>query len=341
MGLLSSPLGTLYLYLRLKLFGFRGIKKYGSTIYLCTQCNKCHLAGLRRALMKSAVEHKAEPRSLTSLRDSILKYGSPYGKPEFRFALLPKTYTNTSSRVFFTGCTACYRAPELVISALALLESAGIEFSIMPDEICCGYPLYSLGYVREGYELARRNIEMLKKRGIKEIITLCPSCQLTFKTFYRRDFPDFNIQVKHILEVIKPKIAVSDIALTVHNPCHVDEEVAKLAWKTLEGCKVWKSAYPCCGAPLLSHHPETAVEIAQQIMRTKKGSYVTTYCPSCYLILSNVAPDKVIDLYTLLRVQSKDDVKQLKKWVSGLPELARSIRQRRLAPKSDSTPPET
>ena len=97
MELLSSPLGSLYLYLRMKIFGFRGIKKYGSKIFLCTQCNRCHLAGLRRALAKSAVEHKAEPKNLNRLRNSILKYGSPYGKPEFRFALLPKTYTNNSS----------------------------------------------------------------------------------------------------------------------------------------------------------------------------------------------------------------------------------------------------
>ena len=340
MEILASPLGSFYLYLKLKILGFRGIKKYGSRIYLCTQCNRCHLAGFRRALAKSAVEHKAEPKSLTLLRNSILKYGSPYGKPEFRFALLPKTYTNTSSRVFFAGCTSCYRAPELVISALALLEASKIEFSIMPDEICCGYPLYALGYVQEGYELARRNIEMLKKRGVKEIITLCPSCYLTFKTFYRRDFPNFNIQVKHILEVLKPKIAVSGLPLTVHDPCHVDEEVVKNAWKALEGCRVWKSAKPCCGAPLLSHHPETAVEIAQQIMGAKRGRYLTTYCPSCYLTLSRVEPDKVIDLYTLLRAQSKDDIKRLKEWVAGLPALARSLRRRRLAPKSVSTPSE-
>lgn len=338
MELLPSPLGSVYLYLRLKILGFRGIKKYGSKIFLCTQCNKCNLASLRRALAKSSVEHGAEPKNLTMLRNSIMKYGSPYGKPEFRFALLPKTYTNTSSTVFFAGCTSCYRTPELLISALAMLEASKIEFSIIPDEICCGYPLYASGYVKEGKELAQRNIEILKARGVKEIITLCPSCLIAFKEFYRRDFPDFDIEVKHVLEVLKPEIAVSGLSLTVHDPCHVDPKVVEIASKALKGSKVWKSSKPCCGASLLSHHPETGAEIAQQIISAKKGLYVTTYCPSCYLTLSHVEPDKVIDLYTLLRAQSKDDIKRLKEWTKSLPALARS---QRLAPRSVSTSPET
>lgn len=331
-GLLSSPLGSIYLYLKMKLFGFKSIKSYRDA-FLCTQCNKCYLASLRSALMKSFIEHGAEPRNLTMLRNAIVKYGNPYGKPEFRFALLEKNYNNNnSSRVFFAGCTPTYRAPELFISALELLEDSKIEFSIMPEEICCGFPLYTQGYVKEAHELAQQNVKMFEEKGVKEIITACPGCYQAFKTFYKR-FPSFKVQVKHIFEVIVPKSELSRLSITIHDPCHLNEKIAKVAWKALEGCRVRATKEPCCGGIILPHNPQIATEIAQRTIKATTDRHITTLCPLCYLTLSRIEPKKMIDIYTLLRASSGKDIRKLKEWRKELHERARLLRRRRRTKK--------
>ena len=315
--LLTSPLGTLYLSLKLKVGGFKRIDTYRDSVFLCTSCDRCNHADQRIALKNSFVEHEAEPESLTSIRQSLSKYGNPYGSSESRFAFLSKPSVGGSSTVFFVGCASCYRVPELAVSALTLLEASHIEFSLIPDENCCGYSLYMLGDIRKAREMVQQNIKTFKEMGIKEIITLCPACHLAFETLYAES-PEFDIQVRHILEVLRPESQLSGLSVIIHEPCHLEDGVRKIARESFRGCRVRKSREPCCGAPLLSYNPEVGIEIAQQIPKETVGDYVTTYCPSCYLILSRMEPDRVIDFYTLLRASSADDVKKLKGWADNL-----------------------
>ncbi len=316
-GLLTSPFGVIYLYLKLKIRGFRSIDKYRDPIFLCTACNRCGLADQRRALKNSFVEHGAEPESLTSIRRSLSEYGNPYGSTKPRFAFLSEPTVRGSSTALFVGCTSCYRVPELAASALAMLEASHIEFSLIPNESCCGFSLHMMGDVRKAREMAQQNIKMFREMGIKEIITLCPACHLAFETFYA-EYPEFDIQVRHILEVLRPESQISGLSVTIHDSCHLEKKVGKIAQESFKGCRVQKSKEPCCGAPLLSYNPEVGTEIAQQITEGAISDYITTYCPSCYMILSRVEPERVIDFYTLLRASSADDVKRLKEWAENL-----------------------
>ncbi len=330
-GLLSSPIGSIYLYLKLKIFGFKSIKSYRDA-FLCTQCNKCILASVRNALMKSFIEHKAEPRNLTLLRNAIIKYGNPYGKPEFRFALLKKNYNNKSQNIFFAGCTSTYRVPELFISALELLEGSKIEFGILPEEICCGFPLYTQGYIKEALDLAQRNIKMFNEKDVKEIITICPGCYQAFKNFYRR-FPNFKVQVKHVFEIVKPTSELSRLSITIHDPCHLDRKISRVAWEAFRGCRVRGTKEPCCGGILLPHSPQIATEIAQRTIKATTDRHITTLCPLCYFILSRIEPNRMIDIYTLLRANSGKDIRKLKEWRKELHEHARLVRRTRVTKK--------
>ena len=316
-GLLTSPFAVIYLHLKLKIGGFRSIDKYRDHIYLCTACNRCGLADQRRVLKNSFVEHGAEPESLNSIRRSLSEYGNPYGSSEPRFAFVSEPTVGGSSTALFVGCTSCYRVPELAASALALLEASHIELSLIPDEGCCGFSLYMMGDIRKAREMAQKNIKMFREMGIKEMITLCPACHLAFETLYA-EYPEFDIQVRHILEVLRPESKLFGLSMTLHDSCHLEKKVGKIARESFKGCRVQKSKEPCCGAPLLSYNTEVGIEIAHQITEGAISDYITSYCPSCYMILSRIEPEKVIDFYTLLRAPSADEVKRLKEWAENL-----------------------
>ena len=61
------------------------------------------------------------------------------------------------------------------------------------EEKCCGDSLRRLGNEYVFDQLARENIEMFKKYGVKKIITYCPHCFSTLKNDYRQYGADFEV----------------------------------------------------------------------------------------------------------------------------------------------------
>ena len=58
-----------------------------------------------------------------------------------------------------------------------ILLKAGVDLGMLgKDEICCGSPVARIGDRETFMGLALRNIEMLNKSGVKEIVAFCPGC---------------------------------------------------------------------------------------------------------------------------------------------------------------------
>lgn len=141
-----------------------------------------------------------------------------------------KTIPEGSKTIYFAGCTAAYREPEIAKATVELLEAAGQEFSILgSDEWCCASPLLRTGQRKVAMPIIEHNYELLNSKGIETIITSCAGCYKTLKY----DYPKFlgkklDFKVIHSCEFFEKKILSGELQLkgqnlkiTYHDPCHI------------------------------------------------------------------------------------------------------------------------
>jgi len=174
--------------------------------------------------------------------EAVIKYGEAIEKtnnifgapPEERADWLPTDIkiTKEATTVYFPGCLAAYRAPEIAQATAKILNNLGITFSIMgEEEHCCGDPLIMVGQLFLARELANYNWEHLKD---KMVITSCAGCYRTFNDEYPRLLgKEYKINAIHIVELLADLIDEGKIKftekinekVTYHDPCELGREM--------------------------------------------------------------------------------------------------------------------
>ncbi|MGQ9667904.1 MAG: FAD-binding and (Fe-S)-binding domain-containing protein, partial [Anaerolineae bacterium] len=150
--------------------------------------------------------------------------------PEDKIGMLPER----AEIAYFPGCTASYVEQDIAQATACLLHKAGIEFTYLgEDEACCGIPMLVAGLWDTWEEIMRHNIQAMKARGVKTIVTSCPACWLSWHTYYPQWCEklgiEYDFQVKHYSEILVDKIASGELALeheipatvTWHDSCHM------------------------------------------------------------------------------------------------------------------------
>jgi Fe-S oxidoreductase len=111
-----------------------------------------------------------------------------------------------------------------------ILQKGGINFGIAGDaELCCGGRAYQMGYEEDFLNQAKKNMLLIKKAGIKTLITGCSDCYQAFKVLYDKFDLKGGLEVFHITEYIDKLIKEGRIKLikpinlniTYHDPCHL------------------------------------------------------------------------------------------------------------------------
>jgi Fe-S oxidoreductase len=214
-----------------------------NVIYACTNCGGCEVSckwvydlepneaihELRVAAVEAGVGPIPKHRKYIEL---VKRNKNPYGEdPKKR----PRWITNdivtneSSTTLYFVGCTASFRREEIAVSTAKILNAASEDFRIMgSDEMCCGSPVYRVGDEKRAIEIMKSNIEQFKKAGIEKIITSCSGCYNMLKVEYSR-FVEHDIEVVHISQIIEGflkdgKIKLTEkvpLKVTYHDPCHL------------------------------------------------------------------------------------------------------------------------
>jgi len=198
---------------------------------------------------------------------------------------------------------------QVPINVALLLKKAGVRFGYLyEDDLYSGALAHDLGADETVREHARRVYEVLKKRGVKEIITIDPHTTHMLRSVYPKLIPGYDIRVMTYLEVLAEKDLVLRNELpgevTIHDPCvfaryeNIVDEPRKLLAATgatikepeKSGRMTW-----CCGGPVESLYPEKALANAvKRAEQLKTAAHeVVTMCPMCFVNLSNAAPDGV------------------------------------------------
>lgn len=102
--------------------------------------------------------------------------------------------------LYWVGCMATYRLPEVAKATDKILDTAGIDYSTLGnEEDCCGSVLLRIGMKQEAKMLARKNIEKIESMDVKRVVTSCTGCGKCF------EFCPVRLDIPSLIEKMRNK----------------------------------------------------------------------------------------------------------------------------------------
>lgn len=181
---------------------------------------------------------------------------------------------------------------------VGLLEKSGIDFAYLgKDEPDSGVVLHTFGFLDEFREHANTVNKKLQSMGVRRIITMDPISGIVFKSFYPAFVREFNVDVKHIVEVLRPEEKKEMVGRVVyHDPCFlarnwkITEEPRKLmsgaGYRVLDPPNS-REKTRCDGGATEYQDPVGSVKQSQirlsELISTGEKNVVTA-CPACLML---------------------------------------------------------
>lgn len=192
--------------------------------------------------------------------------------------------------------------------AVKVLGRLGIEFGYLgEDEPCCGGPLYYFGLRRRFEQHAQGVYDRLKEKGVRQVISIIPSCTNTLRNTIPQAIGKHDIEVKHFTQVVAERLGSlnlrfpKEVKVTYHDPCQLTRfmglaDEPRQILKAIKGVELVEPAWTkgefgtCCGGgsgfeavfPDLSQM--LAVNRAKELVDTG-AQIIVTQCPGCIMQL--------------------------------------------------------
>ena len=288
-------------------------------LYTCTLCALCDIVctqeiKISEIIYSSKVKLVKENKAPLEIHNKIIsgileKDNSVGGNPEERLNWLPENYKTKerferkeSDTLLYFGCMSSFRVKESALYPYEILKSAEYDFKIIEKEPCCGEYIYSAGKTEVAKEIFKENIELFKKIGIKNLIVTCGGCLYAFDKVYRKYFKDFDVKVRHIIDVIHElekngKIALKPLNKTIfyHDPCRIGRknksgplyieprELLKKCGLKIEELSSNPEENPCCGAGsgIRGVDSSICIKIGKELFNKLKSIEIASSCPLC------------------------------------------------------------
>jgi Fe-S oxidoreductase len=302
-------------------------------IWDCTTCGACvekcpvfieqfpKLLAMRRHLVMESADF---PPELITFFQNIEQRSNPYGiapVDRARWAAdldVPLISEQPNAEyLFYIGCVASFtsRMKSVMTAIIEALRKASISYAILgKEEQCCGDPLRRLGNEYVFDKLARGNVALFKKYGVKKMLTLCPHCYSTFK----HDYKDFGarFEVIHHTELLsallkagklQPANGLQHERIVFHDSCYLgryndvyEEPRAIIRQATgsspLEMEKRRRESF-CCGAGGGRMWMEESTGTRINADRTRQAlrqdpTVIATCCPYCLTMFEDGIKDE-------------------------------------------------
>jgi heterodisulfide reductase subunit D len=309
----------------------RGMRQFDEPrvdrIYQCTTSGVCEawslggydLSGMVLAGRADVVDQGKVPLSALKTQKNIESMQNPFGEAkESKSKLVAKLNEESGSKknatvLYFMGCTAAYRQPEIAKASVKVLHKAGVNFTLLDDEPCCGAPLYELGLRDHARTQARELSQLIAKSTCNQVITSCPHCYRALTEWYPQlgvPLPA-GVKVKHTADYFnglakdrKIRLSRRSEKVTYHDPCYLGrfgklfeqprELIKEVSGPNFREMKWNKEKALCCGAGggMAFTNPKIAAKIGDTLIAeaSKTGSEILiTACPLCG---DNLAPNR-------------------------------------------------
>jgi Fe-S oxidoreductase len=227
--------------------GFKYTDKLLDIVYNCQLCGACGVScnyamdmeimePIQEFRIKCVEDGKTNP-ALEKAIAGLRKTGSmvaPSGK-RGAWASGMKIKDATKEKVdvlFHVGCLMSFdpSMQKLTKATAKILQAAGVNFGIAGDaETCCGGRAYQMGYKNDFLNQAQKNMALIKKAGVKKVVTACADGYQAFKVLYDKFGLKGDLEVLHISEYIDSLIKSGslklknkvDLSVTYHDPCRL------------------------------------------------------------------------------------------------------------------------
>jgi FAD/FMN-containing dehydrogenase/Fe-S oxidoreductase len=240
----------------------------------------------------------------------------------------PRKVPITKKVAYFTGCFARFHDPEGEAAAtVKVLERNGVEV-VVPEQVCCGIALITMGAERKVKADAEKNLRTLLPlvdRGFT-IVASAPSCGLALIEDYprilgteeARRLSDHTIDVHQYLWALHERGELDtdfrEVPLSVvyHNACHsyaqgIAEEPIRLL-QLIPGVDVRPIEDSCCGIAgtygMRAENYERAQAIGAPLFRAidrTKAEVVLTSCGTCNIQIADGLKRPVTHTMAILR----------------------------------------
>jgi Fe-S oxidoreductase/coenzyme F420-reducing hydrogenase delta subunit len=275
-----------------------------------------------------------------------------------RLGWLPKgaKISETGDVLYFVGCLPYFdgifedinaESLKTAKSVVKILNKVGIKPVILKNERCCGHDLQFTGDMKNFEELARLNVEEIRKSKAKKVITSCAECYRTLTLDYPKIVGELGFEVVHFSEFIdkliqeeklEVPIAFKETKVTYQDPCrlgrhlgvydpprNVINSIPELDLVEMERNKENAS---CCGVSSWLNCGKLSKQIQLERLKEAKNTgaeWLITACPKCQIHLKCALKGelpfkrsevklKLIDLAVLLeKALSKKKVGKAKK----------------------------
>ena len=227
--------------------GLKYTDKLLDIVYNCQMCGACGVScnyamdmevqePINEFRIKCVADGKTDP-ALDKVIRMLRKQGSMVPTKGRRGAwasgLRLKDASKSKTEVLYhVGCLTSYNKEmhKLAQATAKILQKADVDFGIGGDnETCCGGRAYQMGYEKDFLRQARKNMAMIKKAGIKTVVTSCADGYQAFKVLYDKYKLKGDLEVLHISEYIDRLIKGGklklrkriDLSVTYHDPCRL------------------------------------------------------------------------------------------------------------------------
>ncbi len=306
------------------------------SVYECTECGSCnevchktHNPGivlntskwidhievwhaLRQDLVASGLAPLDKHAKLLScMSDPAMR--NPYGEPKASmtaWAAGVHGIAKGSDIALFAGCTYPLRLPGTMKNLARVFSAAGLTFSLLDDEWCCGSVALRVGDVGAAKETILHDIEQVKASGARAVFALCAGCYRTMS----KDWPiiaggALPFEVLHVTQVLadlmgKKRIRLAPRAdqkhVAFHDPCHLGRHmgvyepprdvIRALPGTTLAELPRNRGNAWCCGAGggVKSQYPDLARDIARNRIEEATREKIDVLLSSCPFCVSNL-----------------------------------------------------
>ena len=301
-----------------------------AAIWDCTSCGHCmavcpvlieHLPKIVE-LRRHLVEMQADfPVELLNLFENMEQRSNPWGiAPSERSkwtSLLPAQpfVAGETEYLFYVGCAGAFdnRNKQVTLAVATLLDKAGLSWGILgKEELCCGDSVRRLGNEYLFEQMATKNVELFKSKGVKKIITQCPHCFSTVKNDYRQY--GLEVEVQHHSELLAELLAAGKLPLQIapagttllHDSCYLGRHnevyappraviAAATGAPAAEFTRHRQNAF-CCGAGggrmWMEEDPASRINMARvQEALTHNPATICVACPYCMTMFEDGLKD--------------------------------------------------
>jgi len=239
-----------------------------------------------------------------------------------------KTSEN-SDTVYFTGCLPYYdplfkklnfEGVKIARAAVKILNYLGIKPQVLDDEVCCGHDQLWEGDVETFRQLAILNLERLKARGVKRVVTTCPECTRTLKIDYPQLVGSHDMEILHLSQLMADSDLLDLISrqnlpsnqtaptqcITYQDPCHLGRHLgiydaprqvmSDLGFELREMERT-RNASLCCGTSCWRACGQVSKSIQVDRLREARATgaeTLVTTCLKCQIHLKCAQEDPIL-----------------------------------------------